>query len=321
MSSDLRHLGQLPALAGTSKEAVAAEFAWRASAWNELLANFPTAVAPAAIIRSLGLYRGYRGVWVDKKRTASTRAPSGITIGVRHDGSSYADRLSETGLIYKFPETEMPGYDDMEVEATRTAMRLGLPIFVVSGHKDAPTRDVRLAYVEACNTEAHEFLLSFVDAPIVMPAGRVWGDSSAATWISERIASRANDRRFAFEVIARYGPNCAVCAMTERAILHSAHLRPRFAGGTDDPANGLVLCANHHLAMDAGLWRIDPDAQRVVARPGIQLERIGVTRSVISQLRARPSVESLEWLWELDFKPVISVLRMRRSRAPGSTSG
>lgn len=292
------------------------QLAWREAAWSSLLASHPTAVAPASRVRSLGLYNGFRGVWVDKANTASPSTPSGIAIGVRHDGSSYADVLSSTGLIYKFPETELPGYDEMEVEATRTAMRLGLPIFVVSGHKDAPTREVRLAYVEACNEEAHEFLLAFVSEPIVGPRHPVLASQdSAPEWLATRIAARANERRFAFEVMERYGPGCAVCEINERTLLASAHLRPRFAKGTDDPQNGLVLCANHHLAMDAGLWRVNPDDAHVVARSGIDLRRIGVTRSDLSILRAQPSPESLEWLWKLDFKHVNSMMRPRRSSA------
>lgn len=257
-----------------------------------------------------------RGVWVDKANTASPSTPSGITIGVRHDGSSYADILSATGLIYKFPETERTGHDELEIEATRTAMRLGLPIFVVSGHKDAPTREVRLAYVEACNDEAHEFLLAFVPKPIVGPGQPILASyDSAPEWLASRIAARANERRFAFEVMERYGPRCAVCEINERTLLASAHLRPRFAKGSDEPQNGLVLCANHHLAMDAGLWRVNPDDTCVVARSGVDLHRIGVTRVDLSLLRAQPSVASLEWLWKLDFKHVNSMMRPRRSSA------
>lgn len=292
------------------------QLAWREAAWGALLASHPDAVATPSSVRSLGLYNGYRGVWVDKANTASHSTPSGITIGVRHDGSSYADILSATGLIYKFPETERTGHDELEIEATRTAMRLGLPIFVVSGHKDAPTREVRLAYVEACNDEAHEFLLAFVPKPILGPRHPILvSEDSAPEWLASRIAARANERRFAFEVMERYGPRCAVCEIDERTLLASAHLRPRFAKGTDEPQNGLVLCANHHLAMDAGLWRVYPDDARVVARSGIDLGRIGVTRSDLSILRAKPSAESLEWLWKLDFKHVNSMMRARRSSA------
>ncbi|MBD8024864.1 HNH endonuclease [Microbacterium gallinarum] len=286
---------------------------WRASRWRSLLEAHPNTSAPASTIRSLGIYSGFRGVWVDKQRTASTAVPSGITIGVRHDGSSYADRLSDTGLIYKFPDTERRGHDELEIEATRTAMRLGLPIFVVSGHKDAPTREVRLAYVEACNDEAHEFLLVFVPQPILGPLRPMLAHESAPEWLARRLASRANERRFAFEVMERYGPCCAVCDINARPLLASAHLRPKFAKGTDDPQNGLVLCANHHLAMDAGLWRVNPKEGSVIARSGVDLDSIGVRRRDLSLLRAHPSTESLEWLWKLDFKHVHSAMRPRRT--------
>lgn len=309
-----------PVLGGNPEEDLAAERAWRSSAWHALLSSHPTADAPAATIRELGLYNGYRGVWVDKKRTASAWSPNGITIGVRHDGSSYADRLSQTGLIYKFPETERTGHDELEIEATRTAMRFGLPMFVVSGHKDAPTREVRLAYIEACNEEAHEFLLAFVPGPISGPSNPILSSGdSAPEWLARRFAARENERRFAFEVMERYGPRCAICEINERPLLASVHLRPRFARGTDDPQNGLVLCANHHLALDAGLWRIQPHDGRVAARPGIDLRRIGVTATDLSLLRAQPSIESLEWLWKLDFKHVNSAMRPQRSISGGTS--
>lgn len=316
MSSDIAGPHRPPGMTGVAEKDVQSELAWRSAAWLSLLATHPTTIAPAGYIRDLGLYNGYRGVWVDKKRTASTSSPSGITIGVRHDGSSYADRLSETGLIYKFPETERAGHDELEIEATRTAMRLGLPIFVVSGHKDAPVREVRLAYVEACNDEAHEFLLTFAPAPIGAPSlGAPTSTVSAPDWVTRRVAARSNERRFAFEVMERYGPRCAVCDISQRALLASAHLRPVFARGGDEPSNGLVLCSNHHLAMDAGLWRADPESTRLVARKGVNLDSIGITRSDLSLLRAQPSIESLEWLWKLDFKHVNSMMRPGRSSA------
>lgn len=193
-------------------------------------------------------------------------------------------------------------------------MRLGLPIFVVGGHKDATTREVRVAYVEACNDEAHEFLLTFVPHPIPGPHHYILtSQDSAPEWLASRIAARANERRFAFEVMERYGPRCAVCEINERTLLASAHLRPRFAKGSDEPQNGLVLCANHHLAMDAGLWRVNPQDAQVVARSGVDLRRIGVIRVDLSHLRAQPSVASLEWLWKLDFKHVNSMMRPRPS--------
>lgn len=183
---------------------VSEQRSWRERAWRTLVTAYPDAIAPPAAIRALGLYAGYRGVWVDKANTASDATPSGITIGVRHDGSSYADRLSATGLIYKFPETERTGHDELEIEATRMAMRLGLPIFVVSGQKDAPIREVRLAYVEACNDEAHEFLLTFAPAPLAAPRHVIpTSDDSAPEWLARRVAARGNERRFAFEVMER----------------------------------------------------------------------------------------------------------------------
>ena len=67
--------------------------------------------------------------------------------------------------------------------------------------------------------------------------------------------------------------------------------------------------------MDSGLWRVNPDDARVIARSGIDLRRIGVTRTDLTLLRAQPSPGSLEWLWKLDFKHVNSMMRPGRSAA------
>ena len=50
-------------------------------------------------------------------------------------------------------------------------------------------------------------------------------------------------------------------------MLQAAHIRPVSENGSDDPRNGLVLCANHHLAFDANLFAFDPETLEVVYKP------------------------------------------------------
>jgi predicted restriction endonuclease len=68
-------------------------------------------------------------------------------------------------------------------------------------------------------------------------------------------------------VLQRYGARCAVCDVDVVEVLDAAHLCSKRNGGTDDPRNGLVLCATHHRALDAGLFAIDPDDLTVQCSP------------------------------------------------------
>ncbi len=60
--------------------------------WADLLdGGGPTSVAPRRL-RELGIYGGAQGIWVDKRQTASVSPDgSGVTVGLLHTGSSYAD--------------------------------------------------------------------------------------------------------------------------------------------------------------------------------------------------------------------------------------
>jgi hypothetical protein len=73
----------------------------RRSMWDSLLdAGGPNGVAPG-VLRDLGIYGGAQGVWVDKARTDSlTEYATGVTVGLLHTGSSYADDLSDDGVLY-----------------------------------------------------------------------------------------------------------------------------------------------------------------------------------------------------------------------------
>ena len=110
---------------------------------------------------------------------------------------------------------------------------------------------------------------------------------------------RPGHRRFSFGVIERYGSQCAVCELNFDDLLEAAHICPWAAGGTDDPRNGLRLCALHHRAFDAGYWAVEPDSLRLVCRPGgPQLEQLGITRQSLEHLRGSPSPEALSYAWE-----------------------
>lgn len=65
------------------------------------------------------------------------------------------------------------------------------------------------------------------------------------------------DRTFRYAVLENYGKKCAICRCNEEKLLEAAHIDPVAAGGTDDPKNGICLCANHHIMFDKELIKID----------------------------------------------------------------
>ena len=72
------------------------ELAQRREMWNLLLeSGGPNGVAPE-VLRTLGIYGGAQGIWVDKARTGElTDDGHGITVSLTHSGKSYPDDFSD----------------------------------------------------------------------------------------------------------------------------------------------------------------------------------------------------------------------------------
>lgn len=280
----------------------------RIDLWRRLLEqDGPHRVAPG-LLRQLGIYGGAQGIWVDKKKTKQvTDDGTGVTVGVLHTGSSYADDLSEDGVIYHYPSTKrQAGRDDAEVAATKAAGRLAIPVFVV--HCPSPSsskRNVELAWVEGWSDESRQFFLSFGESqPRLLDQDKceeepfVLTDSSSNSKTTTS-KTRPNQKRFQFRVSQRYGMSCAVCGVDVTEVLDAAHIRPKLKRGTDDPRNGLILCSNHHRAFDANLFAFEPESLKVVCREsGPSAPELGIRFDSLSHVRRKPHVEALRWRWK-----------------------
>lgn len=77
--------------------------------------------------------------------------------------------------------------------------------------------------------------------------------------------SAANrDSGFRSRVFSKYKtPRCIVCGIDFDPMLQAAHIKAVKNGGSDDPENGVCLCANHHLLFDRGYFKIDPTTNEV----------------------------------------------------------
>jgi putative restriction endonuclease len=110
-------------------------------------------------------------------------------------------------------------------------------------------------------------------------------------WIKDRISQET----FRNNVLAYYGEKCGVCEINMRELIEAAHIVPIANKGTNEPTNGLPLCALHHRAFDIRLFHIDPTSGDIVTAPGIQKHNIGVSSEQLSLKKGSPSPQALAW--------------------------
>ncbi len=278
----------------------------RRQMWERLLAaGGPRGVAPS-VLRELGIYGGQQGIWVDKIRTANlTPDRIGVAVGLLHTGSSYADDLAEDGVVYHYPSTLRPGRDAVEVAATKAARVHRLPVFVITyPSPEAATRNVHLGWIQDWEDATRLFLVAFSEEqPPPRPVtGAPEEDAFVLTEsrrdIRREVAARFGQARFKFDVLRRYGAQCAVCDLPIPEALDAAHLCPRTEAGSNDARNGLVLCAVHHRAFDAGLFGFEPVTFGLRYRPsGPDAAMLRIGRAGLEHLAHQPHREALEWCW------------------------
>ena len=179
-----------------------------------------------------------------------------------------------------------------------------MPLFVVVQPDSTSRRVVHLGWVEDWDDAAELFLITFGETSPPSAAGAQ--DEDALPFDLERTAgsgkktqtARPGQHRFSFLVFRRYGPCCAVCDVAVMGLLDAAHLRGYGEKGSNDPRNGLVLCATHHRAFDKRLLGINPTTLALVFQSdGPTAHDLGVTRTSISHLPAKPHLEALDWCW------------------------
>lgn len=280
------------------------ELVWREAVWAQLQAHPNWPDLPPDFIRSLGLYGGQAGIWVDRGRT-STISPKGVAVSILSTGKHYDDDIDEDGVIYHYPTTNRaPGHDAGEIAALKEAGDLRMPIFVII--RRGQYRRVKRGWVSDHDDINRLFLLEFaevapenlaieVDSPFVPTVKR--------SLTVDQIVRVERNPRFKFEVIKRHGGVCAVTGLSVIEMLDGAHVVPVAVGGVDDPRNGLLLSASHHRAYDKHLWCINPDSLRIETSPkGPSLQEMKfLHRDVehLAEVGALPHSDALEIRFEI----------------------
>ncbi len=294
---------------------VEAELNWRLEQFKDLqkLPSWP--IIPNAEINQRKIYFGGRGIWFDKSRTEKI-IPGGIAVGLLHTGHHYPDDISETSILYHYPETEKVGRDLSEVNSIKNAATLNLPIFILIN--EAGGKKVMLSWVAAIDDKFGSVLLSFGKLNKPAEINRKWEDPASPLVLKlarskiEATSSRIRrDPKFKFHTLQRYEGKCAVTNLNIARILEAAHVVPVEEGGSDDPRNGILLSPNAHRAFDAGMWTIHPKTLEIVESE--KHKEFGVLKNLkfentnIKDLINKPAQEALDFRFELFKAKVISI--------------
>jgi putative restriction endonuclease len=279
------------------------ELARREQLWSALSGIDGTAIAAPGELRERGIYRGAGGIWVDKVTTSSV-SPNGkgVAVAILHTGRHYPDDLSDDGMLYHYPRTNRPaGRDRAEIEALKNAGRLRLPLFVITEADGGRKRLLRLGWVEDWDDESQQALVSFEPTDLrSLPREEDDPFELREAHGGRRISVKARryQQRFKLDVLKRYGTHCAMCSVAVPQLIKAAHLLPYSKGGTNDPRNGLPLCANHHDALDRGLVKIHPLTLALAVTSSYTHQQLGITQRDLCALRAKPHREALQALWD-----------------------
>ena len=270
---------------------------------NEL-SSFPPGEIPPSGLRSLSIYGGAQGIFIDKEKTKSVSPDGlGVTVSVLHTGDFYPAELSDDGLIYHYPNTNRPiSRDRNEVDATKNAMRLGLPIFVILNGRTQKFRSFKLGWVVDFDDKNEVFLIEFSDEKPVYQHIKVDDEFRLVEEKSAKLVhskSRPDQRRFRYDVVKNYGYKCFVCSASHPKVLEAAHIRSKGKMGSDDWRNGMILCRNHHAAFDNGLFSINPETLDVCSISDQVRKQINLEEDKLNSLTGRfPHPDALEWKWK-----------------------
>lgn len=90
------------------------------------------------------------------------------------------------------------------------------------------------------------------------------------TYDTSVVIARSHMRAYRWDLLNIHPPFCAYCGIEDVNVLDAVHLVPLALGGESTPANGRLLCANHHRAFVQGTLKWDGDCF-VVSAPWIQV--------------------------------------------------
>lgn len=141
----------------------------------------------------------------------------------------------------------------------RAAFELGVPLIYFNGIAPSQYSPVAPIYLVRDDplAETVEFQAA-LPVPVAAPI-EVAVDEITRRYATRQAHVRLHQHRFRQNVLRAYNTRCAVCQLREAPLLQAAHIiEDTDQDGLATIANGISLCAIHHLAYDRNLLGIDP---------------------------------------------------------------
>jgi hypothetical protein len=133
----------------------------REQLWEQLDSRANPADAPPRLLSELRIYRGQARIWADLSSTSDESAPHGVTVSILHAGKKYFDEWRSDGMTYRLPTTGRLGHDESEIAATKRAMELDLPVFVITPGITPRGRQVHRAKIKGYDESGRSFEIRF----------------------------------------------------------------------------------------------------------------------------------------------------------------
>jgi len=255
------------------------------------------------------IHRGERGIYRDLSKTKKLDFKDGICLSILNTAGKYEDILTDTYLIYSYPDTKQKSTDIGEINSLKICQRYNMPIFVVLGIEDDKSKkEIRLGHVQSYNDKQKTFLISFVEntKQLVNPIEEVIEQQENEKKVElfdhsrqkkkNSFSSRNNNQpKFNFDVFKYYENKCAACNISH--FLEAAHIIPVKDKGSDNKLNGLILCKNHHKAFDDGLFKINPTNLKIEIIKENK-ESLRIKNDDIEYLINKPGNDFLKWRYE-----------------------
>jgi len=241
----------------------------------------------------LGLYKPQAEIYAPYSESLGRR----VTLSFLSTGTKYEDTMNDNFIEYSYPDTQRLGADKAEIDATKAALQLQLPIYVITGNKiSGKKRSVKTALIRDFDDNSKKFLVEIIQNIFSMTKTDIvsifqpFDEDLKRDFRKNKVIRRDPD--FRFGVLKRYGTKCAVCSISIEDIIEAAHIVEKKDKGSDDIRNGIPMCANHHTLFDRNFFCIDEDF-RIVASKEFDLTQLFITESDITSLRQLPEKMAL----------------------------
>ena len=173
----------------------------------------------------LGLYKPQAGIYAPYSESLGRR----VTLSFLITGTKYEDKSDDNFIEYSYPDTQRQGADKAEIDATKAAMHLKLPIYVITGNKiSGKKRSVQSALVRDFDDSSKKFLVEIINdvfskaKPDTISSFQPFEEDLKKEFRNNKVFRRDPD--FRFGILKRYGTKCAVCSISIEDIIEAAHI-------------------------------------------------------------------------------------------------